>query len=473
MLCFGRVKPQRLKARDGQDIAVFIEMDDRGGDVFLSGRVSPRLPVSGARIRFRLSITKEQRWVAQNGEWLYASHPAMTCRRDGLRVDGVVSTVKPQSDCCWITIGDLDGGVYCLSKWCPRGVCPPLGARVSFQLKKGKLGDWRVSSPPGLVILSKDEKPLLGGAESPQRSTSPILNDRRSVLWDDAEFGRNDTNNNSSSFPGSSQLLPSAFDDVDDAFSPVGTPLSPRESYMSSDDGYQFAAALAANAGHHHQPKQTLSLPDGLSPLSSLDEEGKPFFGLQIADIPSPPASVIEVHSSWPLKQQEQQQQEQQRRQQQINAIELAESTSPETMRTLMMCGAFNDVEDDGLSPTSTPRKNAKQHGGRAGKILAAVTKAGVAAPTANGKRLCCRFCDISFSALDGVSLCRHFLSRHSSVVPPATSSSIKDAYDEWMASSPHHQQKLLRPTEFFFGKRSSSHRHIQPTSPLPRGQTI
>lgn len=161
MMCTGRVKPQRLKSNDGVDIAVFIEMDDGGGDVFLSGRVSPRLPRSGARIKFRLSLTRESRWVAQNGEWLYAGTSVATHfpgeRRDGLRVEGVVSTRKLQSDCCWITVGDLNGGVYCLAKWCPRGLTPPLGARVSFELKKGKYGDWRVASPPGLVVLSEEE----------------------------------------------------------------------------------------------------------------------------------------------------------------------------------------------------------------------------------------------------------------------------------------------------------------------------
>mmetsp|Transcript_10225 Transcript_10225/g.33761 ORF Transcript_10225/g.33761 Transcript_10225/m.33761 type:complete len:785 (+) Transcript_10225:150-2504(+) len=156
MTCAGRVKQQRLRSKEGQDIAVFIEMDDGGSDVFLSGRVSPRLPASGARIRFRLSLTKEERWVAQNGEWLYdgASVAAPVRRRDGARVEGVVSTRKPLSDCCWITIGDLDGGVYCLAKWCPGGATPVLGARVSFELKKGKYGDWRVASPPGLVVIS-------------------------------------------------------------------------------------------------------------------------------------------------------------------------------------------------------------------------------------------------------------------------------------------------------------------------------
>uniref|UniRef100_A0A7S3NR62 Uncharacterized protein n=1 Tax=Aureoumbra lagunensis TaxID=44058 RepID=A0A7S3NR62_9STRA len=155
----GRVKDQRLRSKEGYDLAVFIEMDDGGGDVFLSGRVSPRLPESGGRIVFRLSLTKEQRWVARNGEWLYNGTSVVqhVQRRDGFRVEGVVSTRKPESDCCWITIGDLDGGVYCLGKWCPGGITPPLGARVSFELKKGKYGDWRVASPPGLIIISQFE----------------------------------------------------------------------------------------------------------------------------------------------------------------------------------------------------------------------------------------------------------------------------------------------------------------------------
>ncbi|KAJ1460757.1 hypothetical protein M885DRAFT_334769 [Pelagophyceae sp. CCMP2097] len=149
-MCRGRVKQQRLRSHDSTDIAVFIEMDDGGGDVFLSGRVSPRLPRSGARIRFRLSLTKEERWVAQNGEWLYdgASIASDVVRRDGLRVEGVVSTRKPQASdaqraCCWITIGDLHGGVYCLAKWCPNGETPRLGARVSFELKQGKVSATR------------------------------------------------------------------------------------------------------------------------------------------------------------------------------------------------------------------------------------------------------------------------------------------------------------------------------------------
>ena len=49
-LASGTVKEQRLKSARGQDIAIFVEMDDGGGDVFLSGRVSPRLPASGARV---------------------------------------------------------------------------------------------------------------------------------------------------------------------------------------------------------------------------------------------------------------------------------------------------------------------------------------------------------------------------------------------------------------------------------------
>ena len=72
-LASGTVKEQRLKSARGQDIAIFVEMDDGGGDVFLSGRVSPRLPASGARVTFRLSLTEEHRWVAKNGEWLYES----------------------------------------------------------------------------------------------------------------------------------------------------------------------------------------------------------------------------------------------------------------------------------------------------------------------------------------------------------------------------------------------------------------
>ena len=56
-LASGTVKEQRLKPARGQDIAIFVEMDDGGGDVFLSGRVSPRLPASGARVTFRLSLT--------------------------------------------------------------------------------------------------------------------------------------------------------------------------------------------------------------------------------------------------------------------------------------------------------------------------------------------------------------------------------------------------------------------------------
>lgn len=94
---------------------------------------------------FRLSLTEEQRWVAKNGEWLYegmaiADNPAdlgRSWRRPGARVEGVVSTRKPSSACCWITIGDLDGGVYCLAKWCPQCVSPPLGAIVSLELKQG------------------------------------------------------------------------------------------------------------------------------------------------------------------------------------------------------------------------------------------------------------------------------------------------------------------------------------------------
>ena len=43
-------------------------------------------------------------------------------------------TRKPSSACCWITTGDLNGGVYCLSKWCPGGQSPPLGAIVTFEL---------------------------------------------------------------------------------------------------------------------------------------------------------------------------------------------------------------------------------------------------------------------------------------------------------------------------------------------------
>ena len=53
-LASGKVKEQRLKSRLGGDIAVFIEMDDGGGDVFLSGRVSPRLPASGARVEAKV-----------------------------------------------------------------------------------------------------------------------------------------------------------------------------------------------------------------------------------------------------------------------------------------------------------------------------------------------------------------------------------------------------------------------------------
>ena len=117
-------------------------MDDGGSDVFLSGRVSPRLPASHARVTFRLSLAAEQRWVAKNGEWLYEGFLALTsqqmARRAGLGVEGVVSTRKPSSACCWITIGDLDGGVYCLSKWCPGGQSPPLGTIVSCELKQGK-----------------------------------------------------------------------------------------------------------------------------------------------------------------------------------------------------------------------------------------------------------------------------------------------------------------------------------------------
>ena len=135
-------------------------MDDGGGDVFLSGRVSPRLPASGARVTFRLSLTAERRWVAKNGEWLYEAFLAQAARpvprRPGARVEGVVSTRKPSSACCWITIGDLDGGVYCLSKWCPGAASPPLGAIVSCELKQGKYGDWRVASPPGLAVVTQE-----------------------------------------------------------------------------------------------------------------------------------------------------------------------------------------------------------------------------------------------------------------------------------------------------------------------------
>jgi len=117
-LASGRVKDQRLKSSRGQDVAIFVEMDDGGGDVFLSGRVSPRLPASRARVTFRLSLTEEGRWVAKNGEWLYESmiwpeplslHAAAPRRRPGRRVDGVVSTRKPSSACCWITTGDPSG----------------------------------------------------------------------------------------------------------------------------------------------------------------------------------------------------------------------------------------------------------------------------------------------------------------------------------------------------------------------------
>ncbi|KAH8057779.1 hypothetical protein JL722_6317 [Aureococcus anophagefferens] len=166
-LASGKVKEQRLKSRLGGDIAVFIEMDDGGGDVFLSGRVSPRLPASGARVTFRLSLTAERRWVAKNGEWLYEGFLAQAARpvprRPGARVEGVVSTRKPSSACCWITIGDLDGGVYCLSKWCPGAASPPLGAIVSCELKQGKYGDWRVASPPGLAVVTQEARFLETG----------------------------------------------------------------------------------------------------------------------------------------------------------------------------------------------------------------------------------------------------------------------------------------------------------------------
>ena len=51
---------------------------------------------------------------------------------------GVVSTIKPESSCCWITLGDFDGGVYCLNAWCPAGNLPRLGTEVSLELKLGK-----------------------------------------------------------------------------------------------------------------------------------------------------------------------------------------------------------------------------------------------------------------------------------------------------------------------------------------------
>ena len=66
-LASGTVKEQRLKSARGQDIAIFVEMDDGGGDVFLSGRVSPRLPASGARVTFRLSLTEEHRPTRPSG----------------------------------------------------------------------------------------------------------------------------------------------------------------------------------------------------------------------------------------------------------------------------------------------------------------------------------------------------------------------------------------------------------------------
>jgi hypothetical protein len=181
-LASGTVKEQRLKSARGQDIAIFVEMDDGGGDVFLSGRVSPRLPASGARVTFRLSLTEEHRWVAKNGEWLYESMAwpepadprlAPPRRRPGRRVDGVVSTRKPSSACCWVTTGDLNGGVYCLSKSCPSGQSPPLGAIVTFELKQGKYGDWRVAYPPGLAVVGHEsvllERTLL------DRGTPPMI----------------------------------------------------------------------------------------------------------------------------------------------------------------------------------------------------------------------------------------------------------------------------------------------------------
>mmetsp|Transcript_14342 Transcript_14342/g.42822 ORF Transcript_14342/g.42822 Transcript_14342/m.42822 type:complete len:455 (+) Transcript_14342:170-1534(+) len=167
MLASGTVKDQRMRSTRPpfHETGIFVEMDDGGGDVYLSGRVSPRLPASRARVTFRLSLS-EEKWVAKNGEWLYegmtwqrGADPRAPApkRRPGRRVVGVVSTRKQSSACFWITTGDLDGGVYCLSKWCPGGRSPRLGAVVSFELKHGKYGDWRVASPPGLAVLCHEE----------------------------------------------------------------------------------------------------------------------------------------------------------------------------------------------------------------------------------------------------------------------------------------------------------------------------
>ncbi|KAJ8613251.1 hypothetical protein CTAYLR_004518 [Chrysophaeum taylorii] len=367
MLCAGRVKPQRLRSKEGQDIAVFIEMDDRGGDVFLSGRVSPRLPRSGARIRFRLSLTKEERWVAQNGEWLYdgtsVSRPVR--RRDGLRVEGVVSTRKPQSDCCWITIGDLDGGVYCLAKWCPRGVTPSLGARVSFELKKGKYGDWRVASPPGLVVVSPDEYVLPPAADDDDVSRQHL--DLNAVISKHTERGR-------SSSTASTWISTSA-----------------RSSLRTSDVADFFESDVEWS-----KPPDSLPRARPIqAPMLLEDDFWKP-------------------RRDDPL-------------------FDLGES---ETTKRLLASGAF---DDDPPPPRARSLKIAAPHPNARRintKIVLVVTKAGVAERSPDGSRLSCSYCDKSFTASDGVSLCRHFLSRHARDAPPETTTRVQRAFADWTIAS-------------------------------------
>ena len=82
---------------------------------------------------------------------------------------------------------DLNGGVYCLSKWCPGGQSPPLGAIVTFELKQGKYGDWRVAHPPGLAVvghesillertlLDRGTPEMISGPQRPEPFSPPPL----------------------------------------------------------------------------------------------------------------------------------------------------------------------------------------------------------------------------------------------------------------------------------------------------------
>ena len=431
MVCAGRVKQQRLRSKDGFDIAVFIEMDDGGSDVFLSGRVSPRLPESGARIRFRLSLTKEERWVAQNGEWLYdgTSVARPVRRRDGARVEGVVSTRKPRSDCCWITIGDLDGGVYCLAKWSPGGVTPVLGARVSFELKKGKYGDWRVASPPGLVVVSDteilpDELPQVIGLhhpfadefpyptpydDSPKFEAPPPPDDaqrlleqhRRAVLVQHhlEEQMRQLQARHDVVRPRSLPMIHQ--EEVSLSSLSMTSPIRPEPIRPQPPTGPSLFA-------HHHlpPPKRDVSpRQEPQSPFQAVDQwdglfSTSPNFALTGQEAVSRIVSQ-EIETSP----------------EDAEVATLAVTPEPETPSKVVS-------EDEESEPTqkNTPR--------RLNNIVLATTKAGVAR-VENG-RLSCSFCAITFAASDAISLTRHFLSRHTKEADPDATAKVKKAIDDW-----------------------------------------